>query len=97
MSRTEELVLNLLRQHPDGLYGRDVVALSSGQVSLGSVYTTLERLEDAGWVSTAPENVTDPGMPVRVKHFVTQSGIGAQESACLRRAFISAPPLYPAG
>ena len=66
LSAKEALVLDLLCDQP-GLYGLQLVEASSGALKRGTVYVTLGRMEDKGYVLSrvdedAPEH---GGMPRR--------------------------------
>jgi PadR family transcriptional regulator len=49
-TETELLVLRLLREAPAGLYGLQLVGNSGGKLKRGTVYVTLGRLEEKGFV-----------------------------------------------
>jgi DNA-binding PadR family transcriptional regulator len=53
-----ELILQLLREHPQGMYGLDLVRASNGQIGRGTVYVHLGRLEEEGLVES--KRVRDP-------------------------------------
>jgi len=58
------LVLRLLRDAPAGLYGLELVEASGGKLKRGTVYVTLGRLEEKGFVEsrTKPQD-NHPGLP----------------------------------
>lgn len=51
LSPTERLVLELLREHTE-LYGLDLVKKSGGELKRGTVYVTLGRMADKGFVDS---------------------------------------------
>ena len=51
-TETELLVLRLLRDAPAGLYGLQLVSTSDGKLKRGTVYVTLGRLEEKGFVES---------------------------------------------
>jgi DNA-binding PadR family transcriptional regulator len=51
-TETELLVLRLLRSSPAGLYGLQLVSNSGGNLKRGTVYVTLGRLEEKGFVDS---------------------------------------------
>jgi PadR family transcriptional regulator PadR len=53
MSRTESLVMELLRTRER--YGLELVDASEGELKRGSVYVTLARMEEKGFVESRPE------------------------------------------
>lgn len=58
------LVLRLLRDAPAGLYGLELVKASGGRLKRGTVYLTLGRLEEKGFIEsrTKPQD-NHPGLP----------------------------------
>ncbi|MCH9649183.1 MAG: PadR family transcriptional regulator [Deltaproteobacteria bacterium] len=67
LSPTERVVLELLREHSE-LYGLDLVKKSDGKLKRGTVYVTLGRMADKGFVDSrqvaAPP--TAGGLPRRL-------------------------------
>ena len=67
LSPKELLVLELLLRHQD-LYGLQLVASSRGRLKRGTVYVTLARMEEKGYVTskldTAPSGMG--GLPRRL-------------------------------
>ena len=66
--------LRLLTQHPDGLYGSEMVRLSEGKLTRGTVYTMLERMIDEGFVREVEEPATASLKLARTRHFITAEG-----------------------
>jgi PadR family transcriptional regulator PadR len=69
LSRMEALVLELLLENPSReLYGLEMVARSRNSLKRGTVYVTLDRMEDKGYVESRQEeprpNVS--GLPRRL-------------------------------
>jgi PadR family transcriptional regulator PadR len=66
LSPKELLVLELLREHDS--YGLQLVAASSGRLKRGTVYVTLGRMEDKGYLTSkleaAPSGIG--GLPRRI-------------------------------
>jgi DNA-binding PadR family transcriptional regulator len=54
LSRTERRILELLVGAPH-MYGLEIVRESEGQIKQGSVYVTLNRMEDKGYVESWTE------------------------------------------
>lgn len=77
ISPTEALVLSLLvgRQHA---YASELVNASGGKLKRGSVYTTLSRLEDAGFVKSSEEPATDRLALPRTVYRITAEGKAAR-------------------
>jgi len=67
LSRKELLVLELLLRRQD-LYGLQLVAASKGRLKRGTVYVTLGRMEEKGYITSkleaAPSGVG--GLPRRI-------------------------------
>jgi DNA-binding PadR family transcriptional regulator len=67
VSRKELLILELLVRHQE-LYGLQLVAASKGRLKRGTVYVTLGRMEDKGYIAS---QLGDPppgagGLPRRI-------------------------------
>jgi PadR family transcriptional regulator, regulatory protein PadR len=67
VSRKELLILELLVRHQE-LYGLQMVAASRGRLKRGTVYVTLGRMEDKGYIAS---RLDDPppragGLPRRL-------------------------------
>jgi PadR family transcriptional regulator len=67
LSSKESLILDLLA-HGDELYGLQLVAASKGRLKRGTVYVTLGRMEDKGYVTSRAEDAPDGagGLPRRL-------------------------------
>lgn len=69
LSAKEAVVLELLLATPASeKYGLEMVADSKGQLSRGTIYVTLSRMEDKGYVASRPEEPVRPtsGIPRRL-------------------------------
>jgi DNA-binding PadR family transcriptional regulator len=66
LSGKESIVLNLLLQ--EELYGLELVRRSKGALKRGTVYTTLRRMEEKGYVASRQEDKLThvPGIPRRL-------------------------------
>jgi DNA-binding PadR family transcriptional regulator len=77
----ELLVLGLLRDTPKGLYGLELVRASDGRLQRGTVYVTLGRLEEKGYVKSIVHGKSDhPGLP-RPRYSLTAQGQRVLEAA----------------
>ena len=65
LSRLEALVIDLLAAHAP-TYGLDLVARSSGRLKRGSVYVTLGRMEQKGYVTSRLDDRSGEGPPRRL-------------------------------
>ncbi len=54
LSQKERLILELLVGHGP-LYGLQIVTLSEGRVKRGTVYVTLGRMEEKGYLESEPD------------------------------------------
>jgi PadR family transcriptional regulator, regulatory protein PadR len=78
ISATEELILDLLvNGRKRELYGLEMVKLSDGELKRGTVYVTLQRMEDKGLVESREEENTPEyvGIPRRL---YKPTGLGAR-------------------
>lgn len=74
LNRTESLILELLGTQE--MYGLQLVTESKGKLKRGSVYVTLGRMEEKGYVeSRAEERPEHSGMPRRLYNV---TGLGQQ-------------------
>ncbi len=66
LSRKELLVLELLQDQT--LYGLQLVAVSKGRLKRGTVYVTLGRMEEKGYITSALESAPAGagGLPRRI-------------------------------
>jgi DNA-binding PadR family transcriptional regulator len=73
-SAAELAILRLLRDGGGGMYGLEIVRASGEKLSRGTVYTTLGRMEDKGFVRSRAESGKDhAGLP-RPRYTVTAIG-----------------------
>jgi PadR family transcriptional regulator PadR len=73
-AETELLVLRLLSSEPNGLYGLEMVKSSDGRLKRGTVYVTLGRLVDKGYIKSRIQSDADhPGLP-RPRYTLTGQG-----------------------
>lgn len=82
-AETELLILRMLKDEPEGMYGLELVRESNGKLKRGTVYVTLGRLEEKGFLrSYRPSNERHPGIP-RPRYSLTGLGQRALEAADL--------------
>jgi DNA-binding PadR family transcriptional regulator len=67
LSRKEALILGLLVRHSE-MYGLELVAESRGHLKRGTVYVTLGRMEDKGYLESRLEKAPPAagGLPRRL-------------------------------
>src|ERR1044072_6565852 len=68
LSRKEFLVLEMLIQSGRELYGLEMVEASRGDLKRGTIYVTLQRMQEKGLIDSKPEPSTAPeiGIPRRL-------------------------------
>jgi PadR family transcriptional regulator PadR len=73
LSAKESLILDLLARGEE-LYGLQLVVASKGRLKRGTVYVTLGRMEDKGYVTSRAEDAPDGagGLPRRVYEITPQ-------------------------
>lgn len=60
LSKTEALILQLMSENGfREVYGLELLRLSNGGIKRGTVYTTLQRMEDKGFVTSRQEDKPD--------------------------------------
>ncbi len=84
------LLLAILRLGPDA-YGAKLIAELRGtadrRVSRGSVYVTLDRMEEKGWIESVPSEAR-PERGGRPRRMVAVTEAGLAEVRKARRAFL---------
>lgn len=90
LSPTETQILKMLTQQPRAMYGLELVKVSGGRLKRGTIYVTLGRMEDKGYIESRKE---DPwpgtrGMPRRMYRLTGygQRVLAAWEAAAERFA-----------
>jgi DNA-binding PadR family transcriptional regulator len=68
LSRKEALILEMLVGGGRELYGLEMVDASNGELKRGTIYVTLQRMEDKGLIESRQEARTAPevGIPRRM-------------------------------
>jgi DNA-binding PadR family transcriptional regulator len=91
MSRTESLVMDLLRGRER--YGLELVDASSGALKRGSVYVILARMEEKGFIDSRQEDRTPgtSGLPRRL-YRATAYGVKVHEAFTLLRDALALKP-----
>jgi DNA-binding PadR family transcriptional regulator len=74
VNAAKQVILSLLAEHPQGLYGLDIVRLSQGRLTRGMVYVHLGALEEDGLVETKLIESEHPGALPRPRYFITERG-----------------------
>jgi DNA-binding PadR family transcriptional regulator len=82
VSGKERVLLELLVDGKEPMYGLELVERSDGEISRGSVYVTLSRMEDKGLVTTEQEaEAGRSGIPRRLYR---PTGLGERMVHALR-------------
>jgi len=90
-SRKEVLILGLLGAGRE-LYGLELVEASGGDLKRGTVYVTLNRMEEKGYVSSRLDTSTvRPGLPLRLYKSTALGRQMRSASRLLARRFTLAP------
>ena len=86
LSRKEGVILKLLHDVQRELYGLEMIKLSKGRLKRGTVYVTLQRMEDKGLVESREEANTPEyiGIPRRL-YKRTRMGERALQAAEIAR------------
>jgi PadR family transcriptional regulator, regulatory protein PadR len=69
LSKTEVLILQIMSDNGfKERYGLELLKLSDGKIKRGTIYTTLQRMEDKGFVASRQEDKPEdvPGIPRRL-------------------------------
>jgi PadR family transcriptional regulator PadR len=64
-SDTELLILAILSNNPEGMYGLELIRTSGEKLKRGTVYVTLGRMEEKGFIKSRIDKTADkhPGLP----------------------------------
>jgi len=68
---TEQLILTLLGDRPNGAFASDLIHLSNEKLKRGSIYTTLSSMEQAGLVYSEIVVPTDEDALPRTLYRIT--------------------------
>ena len=80
-AETEILILRLLKNEPTGMYGLELVKASDSTLKRGTVYVTLGRMEEKGFIRSRVQRESNhPGLP-RPRYTVTALGERALQAA----------------
>ena len=91
LSKKEALILEMLASSGRDLYGLEMVELSNGALRRGTVYVTLQRMQEKGLIDSRSEPRPAPaiGIPRRL-YAVTGYGVRVLRAwAAGRAAFVS--------
>ena len=80
LSSTEAKILGLLISQASEMYGWDMVEKSDGELKLGGLYTTLNRMEDKGYIESRKETQR-PGARGLPRRMYKPTGYGAKVRA----------------
>lgn len=97
LSRKEFLILEMLIANKRELYGLEMVETANGDLKRGTIYVTLQRMQEKGLVNSKPEPRTAPeiGIPRRL-YSVTGYGERVYRAYKVARAVL-ATELFPIG
>jgi DNA-binding PadR family transcriptional regulator len=80
--------LRLLMDKPTGLYGSELVSMSNGFLSRGTIYTLLDRLVEKGMVREIEEPATAALQMARTRHLITGQGQKAVREYAAEMGFL---------
>lgn len=80
MSAIEALILRLIITERGDSYGLDLVKRSDGELKRGTVYVTLQRMEEKGFISSRLETKIDPRLGQARRMYKT-TGLGERALA----------------
>ncbi|SRR6266508_3315422 len=88
MSDTEALIIGMLIDSDKEMFGLEMIEASGGKLKRGTIYVTLQRMADKGFVESREEPRTNPeiGIPRRLYR---ASGLGLKIYAA-REAYTKA-------
>jgi DNA-binding PadR family transcriptional regulator len=76
LSKTEALILQIMSENGfREIYGLELLKLSNGGIKRGTIYTTLQRMEDKGFVVSRQEEKPDNISGIPRRHYEI-TGIG---------------------
>ena len=80
LTRMEAIILGLLISEAGEMYGWDMVEKSDGKLKLSGLYTTLNRMEDKGYIESHKEQQR-PGARGLPRRMYKPTGYGAKVHA----------------
>lgn len=85
LARTECLILELLLNTGREMFGLELIEASGGQLKRGTIYVTLQRMQEKGFIDSRQEARPAPevGIPRRLYHI---TGLGARVLAAYEAA-----------
>src|SRR5215213_1074682 len=97
LSRKEALILEMLILSRRELFGLEMVKTSNGELKRGTIYVTLQRMQEKGFIESKPEPRPAPefGIPRRM-YWATGLGEQVFTAYCSPRANL-ALDFVPAG
>jgi PadR family transcriptional regulator len=85
LSSIEEVVLKMLCHEARELYGLKMIEASKGRLKRGTIYVTLGRMEEKGYISSRQEEV-HPGMRGIPRRLYRPTGLGQRVLAAWEAA-----------
>lgn len=76
LSRKEFIAMNLLVGAPKPMYGLQMVGESNGELKRGTIYVTLNRLEQKGYITSRKED-EQPGI-AQPRRLYKATGLGVK-------------------
>lgn len=79
MSPTEYLILKMLISNKCGMYGLEILKHSDSKLKRGTIYTTLSRMEDKGFISSKKEEKIQKGLTAK-RRIYKPTGLGERSA-----------------
>jgi PadR family transcriptional regulator PadR len=94
LSRKEALILEMLVSSRRELYGLEMVDASNGELKRGTIYVTLQRMQEKGFIDSKQEARTAPEIGIPRRLYRT-TGDGQRVFAAYRaaRSILQAAPV----
>jgi DNA-binding PadR family transcriptional regulator len=85
LSGKEELILSLLAESGWEGFGLDLVERSGNKLARGTVYVTLDRMEDKGYVKSRRESIAQSDTQAIPRRIYSVTGLGQRVLATAQR------------
>jgi predicted transcriptional regulator len=75
LSKTERKIINIILANPVECTGRELFRLAAGELQIGTIYTTLQRMERKGFLASVVEE-RRPSVPGNLRRFYSVTSLG---------------------
>ena len=81
ISKTEFFILQMMINEGSDLYGLEMIRKSGDKLKRGTIYTTLNRMEDKGLISSKKEDELQEGLTAKRRMYrINGTGVLAAEN-----------------